>query len=230
VIPVGLLLQRAVEGSTRFEFVYLKKVEQIEGFEPLPGLPLLDRRYVDDRLFPLFANRVMPRERPDYGQFVEDLDLSVEADPFEVLARSSGTRSTDRVEVFPAPERDEHGRLTSLFFVRGIRYLEAASAAVDDLGPGDPLELVDDRDNPVNSLALQLRAPSRAVVGWPPDYLVDTIHELRDLNGADPDIVVVHRNPATTPPHLRVLCRLVAPWPKGYQPFSGPDFQPMLAV
>jgi hypothetical protein len=228
VVPVGLLIQRSSGPTTRFEFTYLKRAERTDEFEPLPGFPLLDRRYSADRLFPVFANRVMPRDRPDYGRFVEELDLRVEADPFEVLGRSSGIRATDRIEVFPAPERDATGHLNTLFFARGLRYLADAPGAVELLEPGDRLVLVDDRTNPINPLALHLRAPSQAIVGWAPDYLVDTIRELQHLNGVDPGVSVEHRNQPISPPHLRLLCRLRAPWPSGYQPFSGPDFQPIV--
>jgi hypothetical protein len=60
------------------------------------------------------------------------------------------------------------------------------------------------------------------------DYLVDHIHELRQLNGHDPRVVVEHVNDRTSAPHLRLLCRLSAPWPQGYQPFSNAQFQPLV--
>ena len=65
-------------------------------------------------------------------------------------------------------------------------------------------------------------------VGWVPDCLVETVHELRDL-GSAVEIVADHVNPATSPPHMRLLCRLRAPWPDGYEPLSGPEYQPIAA-
>ncbi|WP_419918629.1 hypothetical protein [Candidatus Poriferisocius sp.] len=81
IIPIGLLTQRLTQGEQSFEFVYLKTAEQQELFEPLPGLPDLYQKYTGHRLFPVFANRQMPRERPDYDAFIQQLDLSAEADP-----------------------------------------------------------------------------------------------------------------------------------------------------
>ena len=121
--PVGTLTRRATGDGNSYRFVYLKAAEQFDGFRCLPGLPDLHRVYESEHLFAVFRNRLMPRSRPDYGDFVRELDLEEETDPFEVLIRSEGWRATDRVEVFAHPERMPDGALTTLFFVRGIRHL-----------------------------------------------------------------------------------------------------------
>lgn len=170
ILPVGLLTQRADSDNLIYEFAYLKLAEQQVAFEPLPGLPDLHRRYESPRLFPVFANRQVPRERPDYDAFVQQLDLDAEADPFEVLARSEGRRATDRIEVFAAPTRTDD-RLVSLFFARGVRHLDGAGQAIDALHEGDELTLVDDPDNEFNPRALLLNTRTGQAVGFAPDYL-----------------------------------------------------------
>jgi hypothetical protein len=228
IVPVGVLTQSSGETGTAFRFVYLKMAERQDDFEPLPGLIDLHQAHDARSLFPVFANRVMPRERPDYGGFVEQLDLTVEADPFEVLARSEGVRTTDRIEVFPYPHRTDSGALTTLFFARGIRHLAGASAAVEQLSVGDELALVDDPSNQVNPRAMLLSTETGEQVGWTPDYLLDTIYQLRELNEELPRVIVEHVNASTVAPHLRLLCRLTAPWPHGFEPLSGPEFQPLV--
>lgn len=223
IIPIGILVQRAIGGSQSYEFAYLKRAEQLEAFEPLPGLPELDRRYESAQIFPVFANRQMPRERPDYDAFIQQLDLTVEADPFEVLARSEGHRATDRIEVFAAPTLSD-GDLTALFFARGIRHIEGASEAITALEVGDVLHLEAEPENPVNQRALLMNSSTGRTVGYAPDYLLDTIYELRQMADGPVQILVEHVNPATSAPHMRLLCRLRAPWPDGYEPLSGPDF------
>lgn len=228
IVPIGRLTQlSAADGGTAFRFSYLKGAERNGEFPGLPGLLDIHEVHESTALFPVFANRLMPRDRADYGSYVEQLDLSVEADPFEVLGRSEGVRATDRIEVFPGPEATPDGQLCTLFFARGIRHLDGASEAVDGLQIGDELVLVPERTNPVNPRAMLLNTRTGAGVGWAPDYLLDLLHELEDLNGQAPAISVVHVNPATVAPHLRLLCRVSAPLPDGYEPFSGPDFQPL---
>jgi len=227
IVPVGLLTQRMSSHGREFGFVYLKGAEINEEFPGLPGLGDLHRHYTSPVLFPVFANRVMPRERADYGSFVEQLDLSIEADPFEVLGRSEGVRTTDRIEVFPDAERTAAGELSTRFFARGIRHRSGASEAVGQLCVGDELVLVDEPENEVNARALLLHTRTGQCVGWAPDYLLDLLHDLREINGEPSPITVEHVNPPSVAAHLRLLCRVVAPWPASYEPFTGPDFYPL---
>lgn len=230
IIPVGLLVQRRHGDATAYSFAYLKLAETLEGFRPLPGLPDLHRRYDSTALFPVFANRLMPRDRADYPGYLNRLDLDVDADPFEVLERSNGTRATDRIEVFAEPRRTDNGSASSLFFVRGIRHLDGAPEAVERLSEGQTLTIVDDPTNEVNPLALRLAGDDQSQIGWVPDYLVEHFHDLRDLNGADPTVTVEHVNGPDVAPHMRVLCRVTAPWPDGYEPFSSIEFQPIVTL
>ena len=227
---MGLLTRSVSDGSEAYRFVYLKTAENLDGFQRLPGLPDLHRVYDSEELFPLFRNRQMPRRRPDYPAYVRKLALDVETDPFEVMARNEGRKLTDRIEVFAPPSRNRDGNLTSLFFARGIRYRYDASDVVTGIRPGDRLVLTDEPDNEVNSMAIHLDTRGGLSVGWVPDYLVDTIHELRCLAGEDTvSVTAEHVNPPDVAPYMRLICRLTAPWPRGYQPFSGPDFQPITA-
>ena len=224
--PVGVLTRRDTGRGESYRFVYLKAAEQFDGFTCLPGLPDLHDVYESEGLFPVFRNRLMPRSRPDYGDFVGELALNVETDPFEVLIRSEGWRATDRIEVFAHPERTSDGSLATRFFVRGIRHLDGAPAAVEEVRAGDVLELEDEPGNPVNPRAILVSTRTGRGVGWVPDCLVETVHELREL-GSAVEVVVEHVNPDTSPPHMRLLCRLKAPWPDRYEPLSGPEYQPI---
>ena len=144
-------------------------------------------------------------------------------------ARSEGRRATDRIEVFAYPERTPEGDIKALFFARGIRHLPGAADAVSNVRPGDPLTLVDQPDNEVNPQAMLMSNRTDENVGWVPNYLVDMIHELRESFEVDVEITAEHVNPETTPPHMRLLCRLRAPWPDGYEPLSAPEFQPIVS-
>lgn len=225
--PVGVLTRRLTSCGESFRFVYLKAAEQFEGFVSLPGLPDLHSAYESKRLFPVFRNRLMPRRRPDYGDFVQRLDLDADTDPFEVLIRSEGWRATDRIEVFGHPARTSDGELTTLFFVRGIRHLEGAAEAVAEVHKGDFLGFEDEPGNPVNRRAILVNSRTGRKVGWVPDCLLEMVHDLREMG--DVELRAEHVNPDTSPPHMRLLCKLTAPWPDDYEPLAGPDYQPIVA-
>lgn len=226
--PVGVLTLRESDDQPRYRFAYLKAAAQFDGFDGLPGLGDLHRVYESEQLFPVFRNRLMPRRRADYEDFVQRLNLDIETDPFEVLIRSEGRKETDRVEVFAHPERTADGQLTTLFFLRGVRHLPGALEAVREVQPGDVLQLVDDPTNDVNAQAVLISSRTGRQIGWVPDCLVSTVHELRQL-GARLELTAEHVNPEGAPNHMRVLCRLRAPWPQGYEPLTGPEYQRIAA-
>ncbi len=228
IFPVGLLTMSSDGGRTLFTFAYLRSAENLERFRPLASFPELDRLYVSERLFPLFENRVMARERPDYESYLEHLRLAPDADPFLVLAQSGGRRETDRIEVFPEPEVAS-GRLVSRFFARGIRHIPGASEAVADLAVGELLTLMEERDNPYNPRALLMHGTSRQPVGYVPNYLVTLLHDLRERCGEEDVILrVAHINPPDVPSHIRLLCELDSCAPDGYEALGGPDFEPFV--
>jgi hypothetical protein len=227
--PVGLLTRRVSNGSESYRFVYLKGSESLEGFLHLPGLPDLHRVYEREDLFPVFRNRQMSRRRPDYERYVNKLKLDIDSHPFEVMARNEGRKVTDRIEVFAPPTRSTDGNLATLFFVRGIRHRDGASEALAGVQAGGFLELRDEPDNAYNPQAVLVRTPEGKDVGWVPDYLVDMLHDLRDLVGEEAvSVLAEHINPPDVAPSMRLICRLAAPWPDHYEPFTGPEFQPIV--
>jgi hypothetical protein len=75
-------------------------------------------------LFATFANRVMPPGE-GYDRYVQSLGLaSALPEPFEVLARTLGTRATDHVQLLPVPRANAAGVLSLYFLVHGARHVD----------------------------------------------------------------------------------------------------------
>lgn len=228
--PVGRL---AREGS-EYVFSYTKGAVSAAagGFRPLLSFPDLNEVYVSGNLFPVFANRLPPRSRPDYEDFIRWLDVGpTEGDPMVLLARSGGRRETDMFEVFPVPEPKPNslGRYESAFFVHGLRHRgPAAEEEARCLSPGDPVVLEPEPENPEDPRALRVLTVVRGThLGFVPRYLCDDIHSLREACQNDLQARVRRVNPPPTPAQFRVLCSLDAPWPAGFRPLSNPDFEPL---
>jgi hypothetical protein len=80
--------------------------------------------YESTEIFPLFANRLLAKTRPEYPQFLDWVNVRHDKDdPLVLLARTGGMRETDSLAVFPCPERHEDGTYSMHFFSHGIRYL-----------------------------------------------------------------------------------------------------------
>ncbi|MEG3979147.1 DNA-binding protein, partial [Microcoleus sp. herbarium8] len=72
--PIGRLTFNGKE----YQFNYTNGVLEAKlkcGFELLPSFPDFNNVYTSQKLFPLFSNRVMPRSRPDYPEFVQWLNI-----------------------------------------------------------------------------------------------------------------------------------------------------------
>jgi hypothetical protein len=221
----------------QYEFVYTRgalEANRESGFQPVPPFDDFHGVYVSDALFPLFTNRLPSRDRPDYAQFVQCLNMPQdEDDPVAILARSGGRRATDSFEVFPCPERKPDGSYHIHFFAHGLRHLpESSLARIGAFRGGEPLLLAHDFQNPHDAHALLLRTndtfpEDRYIVGYCPRYI---LHDAFSLLLTCPDMVHVNverLNPPPAPITHRLLCSLSACWPTEFRPCAAREYQPI---
>ncbi len=232
--PVGRL---RLDGGT-YQFVYTEgacQANRAGNFQPFAPFKRFDLVYESNELFPLFANRVPPSSRPDYGAFVRYLNLPQDPDdPVAILARSGGRRATDSFEVFPCPERDVDGVYHIHFFAHGLRYLPSSSMErIAQLEPGEQLLLVPDPQNPHDPNALRLKTndtleTDRHLVGYCPRYLTLDAFRVIGCCLEPPKVTVERVNPPPAPLQLRLLCNLTSCWPEEFHPFAGESYQPIV--
>ena len=138
--PVGRL-RRVAHG---YRFVYTRGARALEGFCPFPDMPRLDAVYESEDLFPLFANRLLARSRPEYEAYLtwSGFDPQDPPDPIALLGVTEGMRQTDSLELFPLPQPDADGCYSTRFFLHGLRWMpEVAQARATRLESGEPLGL-----------------------------------------------------------------------------------------
>ncbi len=215
ISPVGLL-----EHGVGYRYRYLRRAPAVEGFLPFLSFPQWDRTYLAARLFPLFQQRIMSPRRPDFRQFLRQLDLDENASPWEQLARSEGRRTGDTVQVFPIPAVHPDGHSTCRFLVHGIRHV--TQGQLPELHRGDHLELLADPANPVNPAAVLVCTVAGRRLGYVPDLLLEHLRALRDT--APVTLTVEHVNGLEAPVHLRLLVCLDGSAPSAYEPMTGPDW------
>lgn len=227
-IPVGRL---TYENGT-YKFVYTRGAKESENFTPFGRMVDLDTAYVSDVLFPLFANRVLPKTRPEYADYLRWLGLTEhEHNELEVLARSGGQRATDTLEIFPCaePTMDKHYEV--YFFSHGLRHLIPVNQAqVNDLQPGERLFLMRDLQNEHDAMALLLRTNDPiSIVGYCPRYYsAEFSRLLGSVDQVDVHVAVEQVNP-DAPTQLRLLCKLTAPWPVNFSACATDQFQPLVS-
>lgn len=202
IYPVGAL---DFDGY-RYHFQYLPHASDLPGFRPFIGFPRIVENYSSTRLWPFFALRAMDRRRPDFGLYVTRLGLTEDASVLDVLSRSGGEVQGDvTVTLTEEPHIGEDGATEYVFLVRGARHATAqydSAGAVDLLRADDPLVLVPDSSNPVNSDALLISTADGASIGWVPDLLTPYFRALADQHA---DLRVLRNNGPDAPWHLRLL-------------------------
>src|SRR5688572_25990861 len=83
IYPVARLLLRGE--APAYEFAYVRGVQDAlkSGFVPFPQMEKLDTIYLAHEMFPLLTNRLMPKSREDYQEYIHSLGLC--GDPAPML-------------------------------------------------------------------------------------------------------------------------------------------------
>lgn len=226
--PVGRLTRE----DGRYHFAYTRGAREFKNFVPFGRMTDLNAEYVSEKLFPLFANRVLPKSRPEYADYLHWLGLSQAShDALEELARTGGLRATDNLELIPCPAPTDGNRYEVFFFARGLRHLSKdCQDRTLKLVSGERLYLAQDLQNGFDNTALLVRTDDPVtLVGYAPRYYSSDFTRL--IKEVEPNqvAVTVERVNADAPLQYRVLCKLSAPWPSGFSPCESGDFE-VLAV
>jgi hypothetical protein len=225
-VPVGRL---TYENGT-YRFVYTRGAKESKNFTPFGRMVDLDAAYVSEVLFPLFANRVLPKSRPEYQDYLRWMGLSEkDHDDLEVLARTGGLRATDTLEMFPCPEPTKNNSYEVFFFSHGLRHLIPENQErINSLKYGEELYLMRDVQNPHDPMALLMRTSDpMSLVGYCPRYYSAEFTRLLEAVGKDTVKVTVEQMNPDAPSQLRLLCKLSAPWPANFAPCAKDEFVPL---
>lgn len=236
--PVGLLRAE----RERYSFRYVAAALEIPDFRPLLGFEDPRREYTATHLFPLFAQRAMDARRPDFERYVSDLGLDPSAaTPWEQIARSTGRRRGDTLQLFPVPQVHD-GTVTCPFLVHGIRHMPVnepelegevrriteaeLDRALGALVPGDPLRLVPEPGNHRNPEAVVVLTGSTPL-GYVPDLLVHDLQRLMRTQAVALGAAVLRANGPSAPGHLRLLAELRAAGVGDFRFFQDARWQPL---
>jgi hypothetical protein len=226
--PVGRL---EYDGQL-YRFCYTRGARK-PGFRPFAQMEGLEQVYDSEDLFPLFANRLLSKSRPEYEAYLRWSGFNPDhpPDPIVVLGVTEGIRQTDAVEVFPCPVPDAEGCYLNRFFLHGIRWLpQPAIERIGRLSEGERLKVMLDLQNSHDPQAVAVRTESEpTMIGYVPRYFAQDVWHLVQQCEIDFIDLSVERVNLDAPLQNRLLCRMQACWPDEFQPCSGDDFLPIPA-
>lgn len=210
-----------------YHFVYTQGALASPRFQCLGRMRDFSKAYYARELFPLFANRVLNRSRPEYQNYVRWLALDnaeTTADAMQLLARSGGERATDQLTVYPDPIIDINGQATLFFLSHGLRYLEPEQlACVNQLQLGMPVKLRQEPDNQADNFAVLLEEGQKQIkLGYCPRYLARDLSQLMEKVSIQ---VTVERLNLDAPLQLRLLCRATFKVSTDSTLFAGEEYQ-----
>ncbi|MEQ1368351.1 HIRAN domain-containing protein [Acinetobacter schindleri] len=219
--PVAKLTQKS---ELDYVFNYTKGSEH-KHFTYFPSMEDKNKKYVSDKLFTFFKNRLIPESRPEHDSMFEWSGLSPDSKNYlELLAISGGEKKTDHFRIVNIPTKINN-TYTVKFFVSSINYLSSIEKqSLKLIEIGDELNYQFDEFNDIDNDATILLKDHKSKVGYLPHYLCSELKKL--LNFIDYEeikfkvIKVNHDAPA----QYRILCEMYAPWPKGFEPFSEDEF------
>jgi hypothetical protein len=228
-VPVAQL--RQIENG--FELIYTKGARRLPSFAGLSRMQDLEKSYFSSTLFPFFANRLIPKSRPEFKSYLSWLGLtSVPESPLDLLAISGGVRATDNYELFSFPDTKKR-EFQITFFPRGLRHqLSATLEEISRLKDDTELFLMKDVQNikDPNALAIRSEVPCSMFVGYVPRYYSPSLSRLLD---EAPNLIKarIKRTNPDAPQDMKILVSLDVSLPTDFD-FSSElqDFQPLSAT
>jgi len=207
-----------------FTFCYTQGAKQNENFRPFGAMKDLDKKYEAPSLFPIFENRLLGKNRPEYNKLMEWLNLTgTTPNQLDVLALTEGKRETDSLELFPCPVM-ENNQYTITFFLHGLNYIaKDTSERLEKLEAEEQLYLCLDCQNEHDENAIILRTKDPiSYVGYAPRYLTTDFKMLLTKN---PKMTVkVKQVNIYAPMRYKIMCTVTTPWPQDFRPCSDEAF------
>lgn len=225
-IPVAKL---EYDGST-YAFSYTQGIFRAKDFRQFSGMKNVQAIYESPRLFPLFANRMISKSRPEFKDYLRWLGLpDRDVRPMEILALTGGIRGTDSIEIFQPPVVSDQGKYELKFFARSLSHLpQAALERISALQKGERIYLMKDPQNDFDTQAVAIRTGTPSwFLGYCPKYYAQDLGSLLEEPKCDLTVTVKCIN-LDAPSNMRLLCSVTASIPTGFAPLSKErDFLPV---
>ena len=225
-----ITVARVTRGSDGYEFVFTRGARHLKSLPETLFRIKTGLRYKSAFLLPIFMNRVPAKSRADFSRLARWVNVSEDADDFELIARFGLIPGTDSMMIYPPPIiRGEEYKLD--FFVHGIRHMhkdvEDWCAKISQSATLRPMLDVQNTADP-NAVALRPE-DGKLILGYVPTFYAGDLHNILMEQQWDSNarIFVLRRN-TDAPPQLRLLCRFTSRVPPNFKSMQLDDQIPLV--
>ncbi|MDU4862630.1 MAG: HIRAN domain-containing protein [Terrisporobacter othiniensis] len=160
----------------KYEFRYGHEVDNAikKGFNLFISFKNKERIYYNESLFPTFSSRLPNEKRDDIKDILKKYDLE-EYNEYELLKRSGAKLPIDNlVFIDPLPNKYE-GDEERYFYIAGVRHYIGCEEGKYcekslDVEKDELLEIARDKNNEMDSYALQVFNNKKQLLGYIPRY------------------------------------------------------------
>ncbi|AQS53416.1 hypothetical protein BW727_101046 [Jeotgalibaca dankookensis] len=190
-------------GFYEFNYTSREKKGQLgdaleHGYVKHPLFPDPDKKYRSKKLFPAFNQRIPSSNRKDYDSILDELGLGQDANQMDILRATRGRLAGDSYS-FEQPLRiEEDNRLSSRFFIHGMRYQNLPEDWYSIVTKNPTLYLKSEPNNEYDEYAVAIYTYRGFCLGYVPAFYSKAISSLikQDLI---PKIRVVRVNKQSDP-------------------------------
>jgi hypothetical protein len=220
---------RLTQGAEGYELVFTKgAIPFADVINKLFKLEL-GYRYRFKDLIPLFRNKILSSNRPDFVRLSDWVGVKSTETEFDRLAKFGPIPGTDSMLVYPEA-LFEHGKYSVDFYVHGIRHMhDDAQSWTKEAGVKTKLLPMLDLQNEADQNAVALRAShSNILVGYVPAFYASEINKIlrREEINEHAEFSILRMN-KDAPAQIRLFCRFEATVDQNYKLSLDEDALPL---
>ncbi|MGJ3256760.1 MAG: HIRAN domain-containing protein [Alcanivorax sp.] len=188
-------------------------------FKKFSHLDDINKVYESEEIFPFFRNRLVNKNRAEYKNILEWLDIDDEESAIDILSITGAERSTDNFRVIPHPQKHSLSEYRIDFLCNGISHLsESERNNIQTLNTetkiGYKLE-----SHPYDKNAVALFDSEKGMkIGYCPRYLSSDISYLINHNEIREKIFSIKKVNPSAPYQYKLLCTFKTEWPTDFIP------------
>ncbi len=198
---------------------YTKGAVENPRFKKFSHLDDINKVYESEEIFPFFRNRLINKNRAEYREILNWLDLEPEENSINILAITGAERSTDNFRVIPLPQKYGDSEYRIDFLCNGISHLsESEKLNIQNLKK-ETVVSYELESHPYDKNAVALFDDKKGMkIGYCPRYLSSDIRSLLTHSNIKEKKFSIRKVNPDAPYQYKILCTFRTEWPSDFIP------------